>query len=326
VEGQTRMLGDPAAAGAAGRRVLDEVERVVLGQSDVLRQMLVALLAGGHGLIEGVPGTAKTLAVRALALALDVRFGRVQFTPDLMPTDLTGVNVLDEIKREFVFHRGPIFADLLLADEINRAPAKTQAALLEAMQERQVTVDGVSHRLPDVFTVFATQNPVEHEGTYPLPEAQLDRFLLKIQVDYPESDAERRILDHYADGFSADRIETYGINKVAAGTELAALRAAVQAVHVEPPVRDYIVAIVRATRSDPSLSLPASPRASVALFSAARAQALLEERDFVIPDDVKQLTLPVLRHRIRVTPEAEVEGLTSDARLAVILEGVQAPR
>jgi MoxR-like ATPase len=310
--------------GAAGR-VLEEVERVVLGQGDVLRHMLIVLLAGGHGLIEGVPGTAKTLAVRALSLALEVKFGRVQFTPDLMPTDLTGVNVLDQLRREFVFHPGPVFADLLLADEINRAPAKTQAALLEAMQERQVTVDGVSHPLPAVFTVFATQNPVEHEGTYPLPEAQLDRFLLKVVVDYPAQEAERGILDRYAEGFSSDRIDTYGIRPVAGGAELLAMRRAVQAVHVEPRVRDYIVAIVRATRRDASLSLPASPRAGVALFAAARAQALLEQRDFVIPDDVKQLTIPVLRHRIRVTPEAEVEGLTPAARLAVILDGVEAP-
>jgi MoxR-like ATPase len=194
------------------------------------------------------------------------------------------------------------------------------------MQERQVTVDGVSHLLPSAFTVFATQNPVEHEGTYPLPEAQLDRFLLKIIVDYPDAAAERGILDRYADGFSADRIDSYGIGKVAAADDLLAMRRAVGAVHVEPRIRDYIVAVIRATRTDPYLSLAGSPRASVALFAAARAQALLEERDFVIPDDVKQLTIPVLRHRIRMTPEAEVEGLTPDARLAVLLEGVDAPK
>jgi MoxR-like ATPase len=312
-------------AGETARRVLEEVERVVLGQDDVLRHMLVTLIAGGHGLIEGVPGTAKTLAVRTLALALDVRFGRVQFTPDLMPTDLTGVNMLDELQRSFVFHPGPVFADLLLADEINRAPVKTQSALLEAMQERQVTVDGVSRPLPAIFSVFATQNPVEHEGTYPLPEAQLDRFLLKIVMPYPSADAERGVLDHYAAGFSADDVKTYGVKAVVSGTELEVLRSAARAVHVEPLVRDYIVAIVRATRLDPGFTLAASPRASVALFNAARAHALLDGRDFVVPDDVKELAVPVLRHRVRLTADAEVEGQSTDTRIKVLLESVQAP-
>jgi MoxR-like ATPase len=314
-----------ANAGEVARSILDQLERVVLGQRDALRHMMITLLAGGHGLIEGVPGTAKTLAVRALATALAVRFGRVQFTPDLMPTDLTGVNMLDELRREFVFHEGPVFTDLLLADEINRAPSKTQAALLEAMQERQVTVDGVSRPLPGIFTVFATQNPVEHEGTYPLPEAQLDRFLLKILVDYPPQEAERGILDRYADGFSADDVATYGVRPVADTAELQGLRAATRAVHVEPRVRDYIVAIIRATRLDMSFTLAASPRAGVALFSAARAQALLEGRDFVVPDDVKELALPVLRHRVRLTADAEVEGQTTDQRLGHVIESVVAP-
>ena len=318
-------VGQIQRAGDAARRVLDEVERVVLGQNDVLRHMLVTLIAGGHGLIEGVPGTAKTLAVRTLALALDVRFGRVQFTPDLMPTDLTGVNMLDELQRSFVFHPGPIFSDLLLADEINRAPAKTQSALLEAMQERQVTVDGVSRPLPTIFSVFATQNPVEHEGTYPLPEAQLDRFLLKIVMPYPSADAERGVLDHYAKGFSADDVSTYGVRAVVSGDELASMRGAARAVHVEPLVRDYIVAIVRATRLDPGFTLAASPRASVALFNAARAHALLDGRDFVVPDDVKELAVPVLRHRVRLTADAEVEGQSTDTRIKVLLESVQAP-
>jgi MoxR-like ATPase len=312
-------------AGEAARRILAELEHVVLGQQEVLRQMMITLLAGGHGLIEGVPGTAKTLAVRALSLALDVRFGRIQFTPDLMPTDLTGVNVLDELKREFVFHPGPVFADLLLADEINRAPAKTQAALLESMQERQVTIDGVTRALPAVFTVFATQNPIEHEGTYPLPEAQLDRFLLKIVMDYPAESAERGVLQRYADGFSADDVSTYGIRPVMTAVELQALRAAVRTVHVEAAVRDYIVAIIRSTRQDPAFTLPASPRAGVALFSAARANALLDGRDFVVPDDVRDLAVPVLRHRVRLTAEAEVEGQSTDARLLNLLASVEAP-
>jgi MoxR-like ATPase len=308
------------------QRVLDALSTVVLGQEDVLRQMMVALLAGGHALLEGVPGTAKTLSIRALSMALELRFGRVQFTPDLMPTDLIGVNVLDGLKHEFSFHPGPIFTDLLLADEINRAPAKTQAALLEAMQERQVTVDGKTRPLPAGFTVFASQNPVEYEGTYPLPEAQLDRFLLKIVVGYPGEQAERAILDRYVDGFSADRAESYGIRPVLGSGEIVSLRQSVATVHVEPTVRDYVTRIVRATREEPSLALGASPRAGVALFLAARAEAFLSGRDFVTPDDVKALALPVLRHRVVLTPEAEVEGQTVDERLAGLLATVPAPR
>ena len=313
-------------AGDKAHRVLDELGTVVLGQDDVLRQMMVALLAGGHALLEGVPGTAKTLSIRALAMALDLRFGRVQFTPDLMPTDLVGVNVLDPLKHEFSFHPGPVFTDLLLADEINRAPAKTQAALLEAMQERQVTTDGQSRPLPAGFTVFASQNPVEYEGTYPLPEAQLDRFLLKIVVGYPGAEAERAILDRYVDGFSADRADTYGIRPLLGKGEIVALRQAVATVHVEPTVRDYITRIVRATREEPSLALGASPRAGVALFLGARAEAFLSGRDFVTPDDVKALALPVLRHRVVLTPEAEVEGQTVDDRLGGLLGTIPAPR
>jgi MoxR-like ATPase len=308
------------------QQVLDQLSGVVLGQEPVLRQMLVALLAGGHALIEGVPGTAKTLAIRALALSLDLRFGRVQFTPDLMPTDLVGVNMLDESLREFVYHPGPVFTEVLLADEINRAPAKTQAALLEAMAERQVTVDGKTRQLPAAFTVFASQNPVEYEGTYPLPEAQLDRFLLKISVGYPAADAERAILDRYAEGFNAERADTYGVRALVSGGDLAALRAAVAAVHVEPSVRDYVTRIVRATREEPSFSLGASPRAGVALFLASRAEAFLNDRDFVTPDDVKSLARPVLRHRVVLTPEAEVEGQTVDDRLEGLLKTLPAPR
>lgn len=319
------MVTTTVGAAERARTIVHEVERVVLGQETVLRQMLIALLASGHVLLEGVPGTAKTLAIRALGRALDLRFGRVQFTPDLMPTDITGINVLDELRREFVFRAGPIFADLVLADEINRAPAKTQAALLEAMQERQVTIDGESRPLPPAFTVFASQNPVEYEGTYPLPEAQLDRFLLKIVIDYPPHEAERAILDHYADGFRAEAVDSYGIEPLVAGDELRALRSAVGRVHVEPTVRDYITAIVRATRGDPSLTLGASPRAGVALFLASRAEALLNGRDFVTPDDVKALVVPVLRHRIVLTPEAEVEGQSPAARLNALIESIEAP-
>jgi MoxR-like ATPase len=319
------ILDTQAVPGDRAQAVLDRLGGVVLGQEEVLRHMMVALLAGGHALMEGVPGTAKTLSIRSLALALELRFGRVQFTPDLMPTDLVGVNMLDELKREFVYHPGPIFTDLLLADEINRAPAKTQAALLEAMAERQVTVDGRTRPLPPAFTVFASQNPVEYEGTYPLPEAQLDRFLLKIVIDYPSAGAERAILDRYADGFSADRSDSYGLSPMMSAAELAQLRRAVATVHVEPSVRDYITHIVRATREEPTLALGASPRASVALFLASRAEALLAGRDFVTPDDVKALALPVLRHRVTLTPEAEVEGRTVDERLSGLLQTLPAP-
>ena len=317
----------PQSAGAErAHEVLDRLGTVVLGQDEMLRQMMVALLAGGHALLEGVPGTAKTLAIRSLSLAMDLRFGRVQFTPDLMPTDLVGVNILDESRKEFVYHPGPIFADLLLADEINRAPAKTQAALLEAMQERQVTVDGVTRPLPAGFTVFASQNPVEYEGTYPLPEAQLDRFLLKIVIGYPAAEAERAILDRYAEGFSADRADTYGVRPVLSSADLGTLRQAAAAVHVEPSVRDYVTRIVRSTRDEPSFALGASPRAGVALFLASRAEALLAGRDFVTPDDVKSLALPVLRHRVLLTPEAEVEGQRVDDRLRGLLQTLPAPR
>jgi MoxR-like ATPase len=320
------IMSQDGVAGDRAHRVLDALSTVVLGQEDVLRQMMIALLAGGHALLEGVPGTAKTLSIRSLAMALELRFGRVQFTPDLMPTDLIGVNVLDQLKRDFAFHPGPVFTDLLLADEINRAPAKTQAALLEAMQERQVTVDGQTRPLPAGFTVFASQNPVEYEGTYPLPEAQLDRFLLKIVVGYPGAEAERAILDRYVEGFSADRTDTYGIRPVLGAGEIIQLRQAVATVHVAPGIRDYVTRIVRATREEPSLALGASPRAGVALFLASRAEAFLSGRDFVTPDDVKALALPVIRHRVVLTPEAEVEGQTVDERLTGLLNTIPAPR
>jgi len=317
---------DLAAATDLVAAFRERIGTVVLGQDDVVRQMLVTLLAGGHALLEGVPGVAKTLAIRVVASTVGVGFGRVQFTPDLMPSDLTGTNMLDELRREFVFHPGPIFTDLLLADEINRAPAKTQAALLEAMQERQVTTDGVSRALPPLFTVFASQNPLEYEGTYPLPEAQLDRFLLKIVVAYPDAESERSILDRYADGFSADDPSSFGVEPLATPEEVLALRAAVRAVHVEPSVRDYVTAIVRATRAEPGFALGASPRAGVALFLAARAEALIAGRDFVAPDDVKSLAVAVLRHRVLLTPEAEVEGESADRRIEAVLDAVEAPR
>jgi len=320
------LLDEAKTVGDLEETVLAPLRRVVRGQDRVIRQMAVTLLARGHALLEGVPGTAKTLAVRALAKTLGLDFGRVQFTPDLMPTDLIGVSLLDSSRTSFVYRAGPIFTDLVLADEINRAPAKTQAALLEAMEERQVTVDGESRRLPEAFTVFATQNPVEHEGTYPLPEAQLDRFLMKIVVDYPDEDAERAILDGYASGFRSDDQETFGIGAPLDRTQVAAHRAAAQRVHVDERIRRYITDLVRATRISPSFALGASPRAGVALYLASQAEAHLSGRDFVIPDDVKRLAFPVLRHRVLLTADAEVEGRTSDVELRQLLESLEAPR
>jgi MoxR-like ATPase len=304
--------------------ILSALRSVVLGQEAATRDVLVALLARGHVLLEGVPGTAKTLLVRTLALALDVKFTRIQFTPDLMPADITGVSMLTG-SQEFRFRQGPLFADLVLADEINRAPAKTQAALLEAMQERTVTVDGTSHPLSSVFTVFATQNPVEFEGTYPLPEAELDRFMVKVLIGYPEAGVEQGILDRYVHGFEADRTETYGVRPVTNAQGLERLRGLADAVRVEPRITAYITGIVRATRDAASLTLGASPRAGVALLKTARAAAALDGRDYVVPDDVKSLAPAVLRHRITMAPELELEGVTADQALKAILEKVEVP-
>ena len=316
-------MGGTAPAQDA-QRIVAALRTVVLGQEAATLEVLVCLLARGHILLEGVPGTAKTLLVRTLALALDVQFGRIQFTPDLMPADITGITLLTGT-HEFSFRPGPIFADLVLADEINRAPAKTQAALLEAMQERTVTVDGKSHPLSPTFTVFATQNPIEFEGTYPLPEAELDRFMAKVLVGYPPADIEQGILTRYIGGFEADRPTTYGVSPVVNAEGLDLLRQHVDAVRVEPRITGYITAIVRATREAASLTLGASPRAGVALFKAARAAALLDGRDYVIPDDVKRLAPAILRHRVNVAPELELEGVTADQALKAILDRTEAP-
>ena len=313
-----------ASPGEDVRGILESLQRVILGQEAATREALICLLARGHVLLEGVPGTAKTLLVRTLALALDVKFQRIQFTPDLMPADITGVSLLTG-SHEFTFRPGPIFADLLLADEINRAPAKTQAALLEAMQERTVTVDGLGHPLSATFTVFATQNPVEFEGTYPLPEAELDRFMMKVLVGYPAATEEQGILVRTVAGFEADRPATYGVTPVANAAGLEQLRRVVEAVRVEPQITAYITAVVRGTRDAASLTLGASPRAGVALLKAARAMALVEGRDYVIPDDVKRLAPAVLRHRVSVAPELELEGVTADVALKSILDRVEVP-
>jgi MoxR-like ATPase len=297
----------------------------VVGQDDAIEDALVAVVARGHLLIEGVPGTAKTLLARTLAGALGARFARIQFTPDLMPSDVTGVNVFRDPARGFEFQHGPVFTDLLLADEINRAPAKTQAALLEAMEERQVTVDGVSRPLDSLFTVLATQNPVEHEGTYPLPEAQLDRFLLKTVMSYPSEPAELEMLARHEAGFDPERRDELA-TAVAGVSEIRSLRGLVDRVRVAPELQAYVAAITRATRAEPAISLGASPRATVALMRAARAAAVLEGRDYVTPDDVKGRALAVLRHRVVLTPELEVEGRTADDILELVLSRVRAPQ
>ena len=300
--------------------------RRIIGQDVAIDDALVAFLARGHLLVEGVPGTAKTLLVRTLSEALGLKFTRVQFTPDLMPSDLTGISVMRDAAKGFEFQPGPVFTDVLLGDEINRAPAKTQSALLEAMAERQVSTDGTTRRLDALFTVFATQNPVEHEGTYPLPEAQLDRFLLKTVMPYPQLAAELEMLAKHEEGFDPERHDVPLAEPVLTREEASGLRSLADTVRVAPEVREYIAAITRATREETTLSLGASPRATVALMRAARAAAVLGGRDYVTPDDVKERVLAVLRHRITVSPELEVEGRSADDVLDALLLRIEAPK
>jgi MoxR-like ATPase len=304
----------------------DEIERVVVGQADLVEQALVALLARGHVLIEGVPGLGKTLLARALAAVFGVEFKRIQFTPDLMPTDITGGNVFDARRSDFVFQPGPVFTQFLLADEINRAPAKTQSALLEAMQEGTVSADGVSRPLPDPFFVIATQNPVESQGTYPLPEAQLDRFLMKLLVVHPSPESERAIVKNYLAGFDAQAFESAGLRVVATQEELGALRRHLSAVRVDDSLVEYITEVVGRTRAHPSIYLGASPRASLGLTAVARAKAASEGRDYVTPDDVKLCGAAVLRHRLLLHPDAELENVSPDDCIESILREVPVPR
>ncbi len=306
--------------------VRDAVGRAFIGQPEVLDQILIALLAGGHVLIEGVPGLGKTLLVRALAQALELDYGRVQFTPDLMPSDVSGHAVYDPKSESFKIRRGPVFTNLLLADEINRAPAKTQSALLEVMQEGQVTIEGKAFALTPPFLALATQNPVEQEGTYPLPEAQLDRFLLKVIIDYPALEDEKRMVDAITTGRSAADFDLSQVPRVLNAAEVIALQQATAAITVDPEVVDYAVRIVAATRTFPGIALGAGPRGSIALVRAARAQAVLAGRDFVTPDDVREIARPALRHRIALAPELQIEGQSADDALTALLAKVGAPR
>jgi MoxR-like ATPase len=319
----------PTADGDVRERlaaVRGEVAKAVVGQDAAVSGLLVALLCGGHVLMEGVPGVAKTLMVRSLAAALAVETHRVQFTPDLMPGDITGSMIIDSKQGELTFREGPIFTNLLLADEINRTPPKTQSALLEAMEEGQVSVDGVSRPLPRPFLVAATQNPVEYEGTYPLPEAQLDRFLLKVVLPIPPREAELEILRRHAAGFDPRDVGAAGLRAVCGPDDIAAGQAAVRRVQIAPEVASYIVDIARATRESPSLSLGVSPRGATALMRAARAWAWLVGRDFVTPDDVKALAQATLAHRLGLRPEAELEGVEVGQVLDSALGSVPVPR
>jgi MoxR-like ATPase len=311
---------------AAASRLEAEIGKAVVGQREAVLELLCALLAGGHVLLEGVPGVAKTLLAKALARALDLRFGRVQFTPDLMPSDVLGTSVYRPETGTFELRRGPIFTDVLLADEVNRTPPKTQAALLEAMEERQVTLDGERQPLGSEFFVVATQNPVEYEGTYPLPEAQQDRFLVKVRLDYPALEDERELLRRAAAGFDGHDLDAAGVRPVVTRAQLLALRAHARSLPVSEPVIEYVARIVRGSRELPRARLGASPRAGVALLAMARARAALRGAEWLGPDDVKAVAAPVLRHRLILRPEAELEGATPDDLVEELLATVEVPR
>lgn len=306
--------------------ILNELRKVVVGQDDPIEQILVALLAEGHALIEGVPGTAKTLIVKTLARIVGAGFSRIQFTPDLMPSDITGTNVYNMQTSQFNLRQGPIFTDILLADEINRTPPKTQAALLEAMEERQTTIDGERYPLSPLFTVLATENPIEYEGTYPLPEAQLDRFLLKILIDYPPKEAEEEIVMRWDAGFNSRQLEAIEVLPLADVAAIQQCRAEIKQMRTEPGVQKYIVEIVHKTRNHPTILYGASPRASVALLLCSKALAAIRGRDFSTPDDVRDIAKPVLRHRLSLRAEAELDGATTDLVISDILKTVEVPR
>jgi MoxR-like ATPase len=319
-------MSEPNSARVAVGRIRAEVAKAVIGQDAAVTGVLIGLLCRGHVLIEGVPGVAKTLLVRTLAEAVQLRTTRIQFTADLMPGDVTGSLIYDASTARFSFREGPVFTNLLIADEINRTPPKTQSALLEAMEERQVSVDGTPRPLPDPFCVIATQNPVEYEGTYQLPEAQLDRFMLKVTMPLPDRETELRVLAAHAAGFDPRYLAGAGVGQVAGPADLAAASAAVRSVYIAPEVLAYVVELARATRSAPSTALGVSPRGATALVATARAWAWLSGREFVTPDDVQALARPTFRHRISLKPEAELEGVRVDGLLESILATVPAPR
>ncbi len=306
--------------------ILNELRKTIVGQDDVIEQILVVILAEGHALIEGVPGTAKTLTVKSLAQIIGAEFSRIQFTPDLMPSDITGTNVFNMQTSQFSLRQGPIFTDILLADEINRTPPKTQAALLEAMEERQTTIDGERYPLSPLFTVLATENPIEYEGTYPLPEAQLDRFLMKILIDYPEQTDEEEIVMRWDAGFNSRNLEQVQIAPLPDATAIQRCRMEVREMRMEPGVQKYVVEIVRRTRTHPTILYGASPRASVALLLCSKALAAIRGRDFPTPDDIRDVAPPVLRHRLALRAEAELDGATTDAVISDIIKTVEVPR
>ncbi|MEH1788489.1 MoxR family ATPase [Nostoc sp.] len=307
-------------------RLGQSLNQVIVGQSSLIQQLLVALLAGGHVILEGVPGTGKTLLVKVLAQLIQGEFRRIQLTPDVLPSDITGTNIFDLNSRNFTLKKGPIFTEVLLADEINRTPPKTQAALLEAMEEMQVTLDGESLPLPDLFWVIATQNPLEFEGTYPLPEAQLDRFLFKLVVDYPDQAAEKQMLLNRQAGFAARRLDISRLKPIATIADILQARQAVKEVKVSEAIVDYLLALVRTSRQYPDLTLGASPRAAGAWLQTSQALAWLAGRDFVTPDDIKAVASPLLRHRLILKPEAMLDGLQIDAVIASVINQVPVPR
>lgn len=306
--------------------IVGELRKTIVGQDGVIEQILVALFAEGHALLEGVPGTAKTLLVKTLAQIIGANFSRIQFTPDLMPSDITGTNVFNMQTTQFALRHGPIFTDILLADEINRTPPKTQAALLEAMEERQTTIDGERYPLSPMFTVLATENPIEYEGTYPLPEAQLDRFLLKVLIDYPGAEHEAEIVARWDAGFNSHHLEQVDIQTLQDPAAIQACRHEIREMRMEPGVQKYVVEIVRRSRTHPNILYGASPRASVALLLCSKALAAIRGRDFVTPDDIRDIAPPVLRHRLALRAEAELDGATSDAVISDILKTVEVPR